>query len=79
MPWIRMETITPITAITAHAGFLSRWNFSCTVAIGASYRLISEVSPANNTATKKMTTMIFPPGIFLIRFGRKINNNPGPP
>ena len=79
MPWISKETITPTIPVNAHAGTLPSLNFSCTVAIGASYKLINDVIPASNTATKKMIAISHPPGIPLIRFGRKMNNSPGPP
>lgn len=71
--------MTPITAMAPHAGTRDKCSFSCTVAIGASYKLIREVIPARNTAAKKMIAMIRPPGMERIRFGRKMNNSPGPP
>ena len=48
----------PIAAMTPHAGTRDKCSFSCTVAIGASYKLISDVIPARNTAAKKMIAMM---------------------
>ena len=51
---MQTDTMSAITPIRPQETLRLRFSFSCTVAIGASYRLMSEDRPAEKTAMKKM-------------------------
>ena len=67
---MEIETIRPMTPMVPTAAARLNLNCSCRNAIGASYRLTIEETPANRTQMKNTTPMIRPPGIALNTFTR---------
>ena len=64
--------------MTATACSRERPSRSCSVAVGASKRLMRDVSPAERAATKNTAMITVPPGMVSKRFGRKMKRSPGP-